>query len=282
MRAAASRLRIGEIPYLNCVPLFHSLRDLGVHPYYSFVRDTPARLNHLLARGEIDVAPCSSIEYACHADKYLLIPDISINARGAVKSVLLFSERPLRSLKGRRVALTASSASGAALLKILCRKFLKVHPRFIPSIGAVPAIPAGCEAALVIGDDALRNRAGAPYVFDLGALWYRFTRTPFVFSLWIARRDAFLRHPFILWRLYCDLMDAKAASKNALFPLARRVPQRAWISIEGLLDYWETLSYDLTERHITGLLTFYRYARDIGVIPRVPPLRFLGHPPGPV
>lgn len=270
------RLRVGEIPYLNCVPLFHCLREQGASSRYVFVRDTPARLNRLLVQGKIDAAPSSSIEYAIHPEKYRLLPGLSISSLGAVKSVLLFSKRPLNSLKGRHVALTSSSASGAALMRILFRTFLKVRPRFISTIGAVPSIPPDCEAALVIGDDALRYSADAPYVFDLGSLWYRFTRLHFVFALWIVRKDAFERAPLLFHQLHSDLVEAASDANRSLPTLARTSPEKPWMTEEGLLNYWKSILYDLTPAHIRGLKRFYGYARDAGIIPDVPPLKFIG------
>ncbi len=269
-------LRIGEIPYLNCTPLFHYLKTSFRRPGYSFIRETPARLNSLLARGRIDVAPCSSIEYAFHPQRYLLIPEVSISANGPIKSVLLFSHRPLRSLNGQRIALTSASASGAALLRIIFRKFLKLEVRFVPMETSLTSIPQEYEAALVIGNYALKNRDRAPYVFDLGTLWRRFTRTYCVFSLWIVRKDAYEKNPVLLNQLSQDLMAAKSRARGELPSLVGKISKRHWISQKDLISYWKGISYDLTPSHIAGLRTFYRLAREVGVISRVPSLRFLG------
>ena len=269
------RLKVGEIPYLNCAPIFHTLRKFVDRRRYSFVRGTPANLNKLLAWGKIDAAPCSSIEYALHPDRYVLIPDISISARGPIKSVLLFSRRPLKELNGRPVAITPASASGAMLLQIIFKKFLGFSPCFVHSQRVVSSIPGNCDAALVIGDNALKNKKTAPYVIDLGTIWKKYTRTYCVFSLWIARRDAFECSPASFQRLHSDLLAAKTIARWNLPQLAREFHRPEWMTKHELIDYWKTISFDLGASHIKGLKTFYRYAHEIKGIRRVPPLKFI-------
>lgn len=84
----------------------------------------------MLARGDIDVAPCSSIEYARHAERYRLLPEVVIGSRGAVGSILLVGAPPA-ALDGAVVALTTSSATSVCLLKILLHVRRRVMPRFV-------------------------------------------------------------------------------------------------------------------------------------------------------
>src|SRR5262249_30279437 len=104
-----SMLRIGEISYLNCTPIFTVLRDRFDDTGYASVRGMPAELNAKLRKGEIDLCPSSSIEYARNPESYLILPDLSISAVGAVKSVLLFSNVPIERLDGASIALTGES-----------------------------------------------------------------------------------------------------------------------------------------------------------------------------
>ena len=43
---------------------------------FEIVAGPPAELNRLMDAGRLDLSGCSSIEYARHAEKYFLIPDI--------------------------------------------------------------------------------------------------------------------------------------------------------------------------------------------------------------
>ena len=86
-------LSIGHITYANCIPWFHFLRQCGFEG--EIIDGVPAELNRMLAAGEIDVCPSSSIEYALHPNDYLLLPRQSKSSIGPVESVLLFSPIPL-------------------------------------------------------------------------------------------------------------------------------------------------------------------------------------------
>src|SRR5690606_11238354 len=118
----------------------------------------PSYLNRLLSRGEIDVAPCSSIEYARNAGRYSILPDLVIGSRGPVRSILFLSHLPPQALAGRRVAIPNSSATSVVLLKILLRIHWGVEPEYTWFDQATTdPFADGAAAALFIGDVALRE-----------------------------------------------------------------------------------------------------------------------------
>jgi len=116
-------LNVGHIAYLNCVPFFHYLREVGFEG--NIVKGVPAQLNAMLAEGKLDLSPSSSFEYGLHWQQYVLLPGLSISSRGPVQSVLLFSPCAIEDLEGRQVALTGESATSVNLLKILLKEFVK-------------------------------------------------------------------------------------------------------------------------------------------------------------
>src|SRR5439155_1383869 len=83
------------------------------------VTGTPVELNELLVAGELDVSVISAVEYARHARDLVLLPELAISCDGPVRSVALFSRRPVGQLDGRTVLLTASSRTAVALLDLL-------------------------------------------------------------------------------------------------------------------------------------------------------------------
>ena len=119
-------------------------------------------------------------------DRYLILPGLSITSRTEVRSIILQSRVPMEELDGKKVALTTASATSVVLLRILLElRYKVVLP--IPLSSRGRTIPFGSvDAMLFIGDLALKTRPTAeyPYLFDLGALWHRFTGLPFVFALW--------------------------------------------------------------------------------------------------
>jgi len=72
------------------------------------VTGTPAELNDLLVAGELDVSVISAVEYARHAKHLVLLPDLAISCDGPVRSVMLFSKRPIWELTDQTVLLIAT------------------------------------------------------------------------------------------------------------------------------------------------------------------------------
>lgn len=267
-------LRIGEINYLNCTPIFAMLRERFADPAYRFIPGVPAELNHLLRGGEIDICPSSSIEYARHPESYLILPGISIAAIGAVKSVLLLSPLPLEALDGAEIALTGESATSVALLKILltCRYSFTNRFRLATVEEQQPASAAG--PLLLIGDSALRaaGEGGYRYVYDLGKLWFDYTGLPFVFALWLVRRSAVEREPAACRRLAERLITARQLAVANFAAIATAYVQNDWTNREFLINYWQTISYSLDEKHLEGLKLYYRLAVQCGILEHEPPL----------
>jgi len=265
-------LTIGHITYANCIPWFHYLRECGFDG--NIVDGVPAELNRQLSTGAIDLCPSSSIEYARHANDYLLLPGHSISAIGPVDSVLLFTPRSLSELGGETIALTGESATSVALLRVLLREFVR-----LPQVKtAVPDIPveeviASGNPALLIGDRALRMAQQVPegcQVVDLGALWYHFTGLPFVFALWIVRRDAAARDAEALRRFVLLLEASRSRTFADLHLVAKTTGEREWMGEEGLVRYWSRVSYVLDSAHIEGLRCYYALLEKYGEIEQAP------------
>jgi chorismate dehydratase len=268
-------LVVGHITYANCVPFFHHLAGCGFAG--RIVPGVPAELNRLLAAGAIDVSPSSSFEYGCHWRDYLLLPDLSISARGPVQSVLLLSHRPLEALEEAEIALTGESATSVNLLRILLREFHGLQGVSFAVPGEpVEALVAAGRPALLIGDRALRAaRAGlAPYRYDLGELWQRHTGLPFVFALWIVRREAAVGKRTELLALQRQLSAARRLAFADLEALAAASPERAWLGEQGLVDYWRCMSYELGAEQLAGLRRFFELSVSHGLLSELPELHF--------
>jgi chorismate dehydratase len=111
------------------------------------------------------------------------VPGLCIASKQRVCSVLLFSKRPLLEIK--RVYLTPASLTSKLLCKHLLQDVYKLKPEYVES--REPA-----DALLLIGDDALyEKRLGKfEYVYDLAEEWHKVYGLPFVFALFLVRKDA--------------------------------------------------------------------------------------------
>lgn len=268
-------LSIGQIGYANCVPVFSEFMRRHAHEY-RFVQGVPATLNEMLRVGAIDLSPSSSIEYARHAERYLLFPDISISSIGEVKSVLLFSLDPIEQLDTASISLTGESATSVILLRILLQKYLGYTNTYNQAESGSGAPSRGDRALLLIGDAALESARSEQrlYRYDLGSLWFEQTGLPFVFALWIIREEALKREGEAVIRCSADFIAAKREAKSHYRSLAETMPS-AVLPPDELAAYWETISYELTDAHILGLNRFFSDAVEIGALENQPALRFI-------
>lgn len=271
-------ITIGQIEYANCTPIFTALHRHFTCSGYHFVRGVPAALNKLLASGEIDVSPSSSIEYAKYPDRYLILPELSISAIGAVKSVLLFSRVPLTELSGATIGMTTESDTSVNLLKIILGKFHGFTNRFERTDLALQQALEAFPALLLIGDNALKESLTATdlLVYDLGELWRHFTGLPFVFALWLIRRATVGERPEAVRQLSAELIRAKRIAYDSYPEIAAESPERSWCQRDVLVDYWQTISYDLTSAHLDGLKSFYRFAAELGLVAAAPEISLYG------
>ena len=268
-------LRIGQIEYANCTPIYHVLREHFQCSGYEFIRGVPTELNRLLEHGNIDVCPSSSIEYALHYERYRILPDLSISSDGAVASVLLFSRFPIEELDGKLILLSSESATSVNLLKILMVQRYNCCCRYAVTSRSFSDALVDSPALLLIGDAALRaSYAGSDlHVYDLGTLWRDWTGLPFVFALWLCRSD--VADSPDLKMLANSLIQARILLPVNYSEIVRKANETGWMGRDRLLAYWrENIQYDLEKPKISGLMTFFEKCGELGLIKSVPDLCF--------
>ena len=172
-------LRIGRISYLNVEPFFHAF------PWPIAESLPPRPLGDAVAEGRIDAGPLALADCLRLEGTVTRLPfGIVGPTRG--QSVLLFSDRPMQELGGRRIAVTGETSTSVRLLRILLAFRDEVRPPTLVGLDE----PA--DAALLIGDIALRLRQGPwprRYCYDLGEEWTTWTGYPMVFASWAVRLD---------------------------------------------------------------------------------------------
>ncbi len=115
-----------------------------------------------------------------------IITDFCIGAEGAVETVVLLSDTPLKAI--RRVYLDAHSRTSVQLVRVLAREHWRIEPQWTDDAGCVAPLLPG-EARVAIGDKVFALRAEHRYLLclDLAQEWQRFTGgLPFVFAAWVA------------------------------------------------------------------------------------------------
>jgi chorismate dehydratase len=136
---------------------------------------------------------------------------------------------------------------------------------------------------LLIGDAALRASLldADLLVYDLGELWHEWTGLPFVFALWFCGRQVASERYAEVTRLARHLIASKERACADLESIAHSASEAQWMGRERLVAYWrDNISYDLDSRHLDGLMLFYRYCVELGLLPAEPGLHFLELGPG--
>lgn len=260
-------LRIGSVPYLNAKPLvdwFHS-PDCRSDTEIEIVYAVPSKLAAMLREGALDVANCSIFE-GFQTPGLVLIPDISISAFGAVKSVRLFSKVPFEAIES--VALDTSSLTSAALTKILLQEVFRLSPRYEQHPPELDAMLSACDAGLLIGDLNLFDHLPDLHIYDLGEGWQNLTSLPFVYAGWLAREEA-------VSPAMTDLLtEAKAWGLARLETLAAKWAERMSLPLDLCRNYLlEVMNYDLSPLQQEGLQLYQRKCFAHGLIDSLLPLR---------
>lgn len=254
-------IRVGAVSYLNAMPLCYRLEEYA--PAAKLVMDLPSRLADRLACGDLDIALIPSIEYFRGAHLgYEILPGLAIAARGAVRSVKLFSRVPLGAI--RRLALDAGSRTSQALARVWLEVRQGVKPETVELLPmGVPIEESTADAILLIGD---RSMAVSPAAFqavvDLGEAWNAWTGLPFVFALWVARAGVELGD------LPAALGRSRAEGLAHAAEIAAGQGPRLGLDAATCYDYLtRALSYDLGEPELASLTHFAQLAAEMGFAP---------------
>ncbi|MCM3784015.1 menaquinone biosynthesis protein [Neobacillus mesonae] len=259
---------IGKISYTNAWPIFYFFEPAKLTHMAELITEVPAQLNKRIHEETLDLSAMSSFAYGMVSDRLLLLPDISVSSRGEVKSILLFSKKPIESILNSTIALTNTSATSINLLKIIMTKFYEGNPDYISMEPELESMMEVADAALLIGDHAIRASwtDHSYYVYDLGELWYRFTGHQMTYAVWAVSRNFAENHGEAVKEIVQAFHDSKAKSLKDLAP----VVADAILQIGGSEDYWynyfRNLCYDFGENELQGLQLYFRYAHELGLM----------------
>ncbi len=180
--ASGAKPRVAAVSFLNTAPLVWGLLHGPQREQFVLEFCTPSVCAGRLEEGaaDIGIVPVVEIE-RLGLD---VIPGACIASRGPVRSILLISKKPLPEV--RSLAADISSRTSVALARVILSERYGVQPRFHPAAPNLISMLAGADAALIIGDPALRVDIGSlSYeVRDLGEEWTAWTGLPMVFAVW--------------------------------------------------------------------------------------------------
>jgi chorismate dehydratase len=266
-----SRLRISAISYLNTAPLMWDFEHGAAGENFEIAYTLPSQCADELARGTADIGIIPAAAYATIPNLSIL-PGVAIASKKAVRSILLVSRKPLDAIN--TVALDNSSLTSVALTRVLFEKCWGGGRQFTSLSPDLDSMLAAHDAALLIGDPALKVDRSQYQTWDLADEWNQFTGKPFVFAFWAVRQSAAKQSSLDLPVIFQQSRD-HGLLPSSLAELTRIWSPKLGLSAEAVHDYLTTnIHYYLDEPCLDGLRLFYRYASECRVLPRAPDLHF--------
>ena len=180
-----SVLRISAVSYINAKPFVYGLQKSGLLNNFSLSLDVPSVCAEKLRSNEVDIglAPVAIIP---QLKEHHIISDYCIGASGALRTVMLYSDVPLRNI--RTVLLDPQSRTSALLVQILAKQWWKISPAWSPAPEGYEKKIRAAQAGLIIGDRNFSLSGKFKYAYDLAEEWKLFTGLPFVFACWISNK----------------------------------------------------------------------------------------------
>lgn len=289
-----SKVRISVVEYLNTAPLVWGFTDGPLAGKYDLSFTVPSECGEALRRGDADVAIIPSIEYQRMED-VVVLPGTAVAAKGEVRSILVVAKKPIE--MARRIALDSSSRSSAALVRLLAAGRWKIQPEFFEAPPEPTEMLKQADAALVIGDPALRIALkmdflsgkvpsgeqccqGDPedmpvpgfetlFVYDVAYQWRELTGKPCVLAIWVGRKGV------ITPEVVADFETSKNFGLAHIGEIAEGASIKLDLPPKALERYLtENIHFDLDEENLAGLELYFQKCAAAGLIPRVRPLEF--------
>jgi chorismate dehydratase len=278
--ADATPPRVGHIEFLNCLPIYWGLQTTNALSSIDLVADTPDRLSDALVARDLDIGPISLVEALKHADDLVVLPDLAVGSDGEVLSVCIVSTRPLAELGSATVALGSTSRTSVLLARLLLEQQLGLSPQYIDRAPDLDAMLAEADAAVLIGDAALRatlidGPARSLHVTDLGAAWRAWTGLPMVFAVWAARRDYLAAHPERVESVARAFHESVQAANTYPSEVARAAVDQAGLTLADAERYYKALDFRLGQRQRDGIVAFTEAVAQLLGWQRIPELTYL-------
>ena len=288
------KLRISIVKYLNTAPLVRGFTHGPLTGKYDLSFTVPSQCAEDLRAGAADVAIIPAIEYQ-RIPGLVVLPDIAIASQNRVRSLLIVSKKPMQQV--RSVALDRSSRSTQALTRILAAAYWKIFPEFVEAEPDLREMLATADAAMIIGDPALRismaiekKSAVGPdghgicqaatlgftgpeifHVYDVVGEWHKFTSLPAVMAVWAGRREV------VTPELAADFVTSRDYGMLSIGDISAEAAQELELPERELETYLrQNIDFHLGEDNRRGLAKYFDEAWKIGLIGENKPIQWAG------
>jgi predicted solute-binding protein len=278
------KLRISIVEYLNTAPLVWGFTNGPLRGKYELSFTVPSQCAEALRTGAVDIAIIPAIEYQ-RIDGLVALPNLAIASKRRVRSLLAISKRPMADV--RQMAMDRGSRSTQALTRILCADRWKIAPEFFEADPDLGAMLHQADAAMLIGDPALRvavaiedksqsgpagesicsasvvgvDHAETLHVYDLVEEWWRMTDLPAVLAIWAGRREV------ITPEVVADFTASRDYGVSRIAEISKSASRGLSSHPAELASYlsWN-IDFSLSSENRRGLEHYYQRAAALGLI----------------
>ena len=249
------KLRVCAVSFLNTTPLVWGMLHGEQRGLFDLEFRIPSECADRMSSGEADIGIVPSFELT--RQDLEVIPGAGIACHGPVRSILLVSSRPASEI--RTLAADTSSRTSVQLARVILERRYGAELELFPHPPDLAAMLHAADAALIIGDPALRIEPSRrpETVYDLGAEWVEMTGLPMVFAVWAGRKGGATPAVVDAFRESCrygrerieEIVEAEAAKRGFAPELAREYLTRHIV-------------HELGPREYEGMKLFLQYARE--------------------
>jgi chorismate dehydratase len=181
-------ISVAAVSYLNTIPFLYGLRhseELSVDLLLSPPSGCTAAFNE--HKADIALIPVGGLPKLKDQD-FDIVTSWCIGADGPVRTVVLTSNEPLKKIE--RVWLDGHSNTSVALARRLAAERWKISPEWVDLTDYSRLDnPQKGDAFVIIGDKVFEHEGRFTHTWDLAEEWRAHTGLPFVFAVWVARKN---------------------------------------------------------------------------------------------
>jgi chorismate dehydratase len=248
-------LRITAVSYLNTFPFVYGILKSGLLNNFNLDLEVPSvcAAKFIDDLADIALVPAGSLP---GLGTFNYTGDYCIGAISPVRTVLLLSNKPLHEI--RKIHLDPDSRTSVQLVKVLSHHAWKINPEWVMVKPEETLIADGIESLVAIGDKTFQLSGNYKYSYDLAEEWIKFTSLPFVFAVWVSKKNVDRK---ILENFNRVLHYGVHHKPECIAYFHDRIPA----GIDALEYLSENISFEFDEQKKKGLELFLSYLNGLKV-----------------
>jgi len=179
--------KVSVVSYINSYPFVYGLEHFKSRYKYKLDLCEPSQCAKNVLEQNTDIALIPAGALPDVEKEYTMLPNFCIGAQKSVSSVLLLSNSAIKNVN--KIYLDTHSITSVKLVKLLAKYFWNIQPEYVNLSIQHDIQISEKEAVLIIGDKCFDVRNKFAYVYDMFDEWQAFTNLPFVFAVWVAKKQ---------------------------------------------------------------------------------------------